>query len=206
MPKARKRAKKSNGQRKAGRFSLPAEPTQVLAMRILARGLLIIAVCVLASSTLSDPLQKLAMEASAESARVHGAVPMADHLQQERLALLRRTAANADAVRHLSLRELSLLFGEPTLKREEPEAVSWHFTSGECALDVYFPRRAEDGSMQDPVYAEYRVRGQVQEDGLVPGKGRLDHKACVRSLFSHARFPKSGEEINPVSSLRAPAG
>lgn len=158
-------------------------------MRILGRGLLVMAVCVLASSSVTDPLQKLAMDGWAESVRVHGPQKF-DHIQQERLALLRRTAANADAVRHLTLKELSLLFGEPTLKREEPEAMSWHFTSGECALDVYFPRRASDGTMQDPVYAEYRVRGHAQEDGLVPGKGKLDHKACVRSLFSYARFSK----------------
>lgn len=194
MPKARKRTKKSHGRRKsAGRFSLPKAQSEVLAMRILGRGLLAAAICVLASSTLSDPLQKLTMEGWAESARIQagrtGQGPRFDDIRaQQRLALLRRIAGDADAVRHLSLEELSMLFGEPTLKREEPEAVSWHFTSGECALDVYFPRRGDDGRLHDPVYAEYRVRGQMQEDGLKPGKGKLDHKACVRSLFSHARF------------------
>lgn len=180
-------------------------------MRILGRGLLAATICVLASSTLSDPLQKLAMDGWADTVRVHSrrdgtALQFSDFKQQERLALLRRIAGNADEVRHLSLEELSSLFGEPTLKREEPEAVSWHFTSGECALDVYFPRRGADGAMQDPVYAEYRVRGQVQEDGLVPGVGRLDHKACVRSLFSHARFPKDVEGESDISSLKASAG
>ena len=180
-------------------------------MRILGRFLLAATICVLASSTLSDPLQRLAMEGWADTVRIqtnrHMDTPrLSDLKQQERLALLRKTASDADAVRHLSLDQLSLLFGEPTLKREEPEAVSWHFTSAECALDVYFPRRAEDGSMKDPVYAEYRVRGEVQEDGLKPGKGFLDHKACVRSLFSHARFPARPAEQEPVNEIKPSAG
>jgi len=198
MPKAKKRTKTKNGPRKAGRFSLPKDQSQVVAMRLLGRTLLAMAICVLASSTLSDPLQKLTQEGWAESARLNrhqiAQLDYSSRAQQERLALLRRIAGDADAVRHLSLEELSMLFGEPSLKREEPEAVSWHFTSGECALDVYFPRRNGDGSLRDPVYAEYRVRGQVQEDGLKPGKGALDHKACVRSLFSHARFNAPGSK------------
>jgi hypothetical protein len=186
VSKARKRLKK-NGQQLAGRFSSARFGTsQQMALRLIGRAALIISVCVLASSTLSDPLQKLADETIVMSARTQD-IPK--YRQQERLALLRRTAQNADGVRGLSPDELALLFGTPTLKREEPEVESWHFTSGECALDVYFPRKAVMQLTRHPVYAEYRVRGDAGEEGLIEGKQALDHKSCVKSLFSHAKFP-----------------
>ncbi len=180
VSKARKKSHKNGQSRGAGRFALSS---QDVALRLIGRAALILSICVLASSTVSDPLQRLADEALRT-----GAADMASARQQERLALLRRTARDPDGVRHLSSRELELVFGTPTLRREEPEAVSWHFTSAECALDVYFPRR-EDTLAAHPVYAEYRVRGEAMEGGLKEASPlTLDHRACVKSLFSHAKF------------------
>lgn len=183
VSKARKKSHKNGQPDKAGRFALSS---QQFALRLIGRAALILSVCVLASSTVSDPLQRLADEAL----RI-GVTDMANARQQARLALLRRTARDPDGVRHLSPSELELVFGTPTLKREEPEAVSWHFTSADCALDVYFPRRADDLAPH-PVYAEYRVRGEAMEGGLKEDTSRvLDHRACVKSLFSHAKFPET---------------
>jgi hypothetical protein len=136
--------------------------------------------------------------------RITGAHDFSSVRQQERLALLRRTAGDADAVRHLTQSELALLFGEPSLKREEPEVVSWHFTSNDCALDVYFPRHGTAAS-RHPVYAEYRVRGEAGETGLVEGPQHLDHKTCVKSLFSHARFIEKAVP-DPVVSTQQTTG
>jgi hypothetical protein len=156
--------------------------SQTLARIILSRSALLVAVAVLASSTLSDPLQRLAQEGLAERARLQGYADTTSLQEQERLALLRRAAEDADAVRHFSAQELALLFGTPSLKRREGEVESWHFTARDCALDVYFPAGADH-----PRYAEYRVRGRAGDSGLEAGQ-RLDHKACVRSLFANARL------------------
>lgn len=142
--------------------------------------LLFLLVVVLASSTISDEVQHLIDDSIAEHARVHNGA--ADEHEHIRAALLRRTAMDADAVRHLSTDELLTLFGEPSLKRQEGETMSWHFTSGECALDIYFPQ-----NKKRPAYAEYRVRGEIEEGGLVEKAQGLDHKACLKSLYASAR-------------------
>ena len=186
VSKARKRIKKSGHPEKGGRFA-SVSSSQALALRLVGRAALILAVCALASSTLTDPLQKLADD----SLHMAGSQSLSTFKQQERLALLRRTAQDTDGVRHLSPDELTLLFGNPSLKREEPEVESWHFTSSDCALDVYFPRHATLLS-RHPVYAEYRVRGEADDDTLRESPQKLDHRACVKSLFAHAKFPTNG--------------
>lgn len=138
----------------------------------------LLAVVLLASSTVSDKIQKLIDDSTAERARVTGAHD--DH-ETIRQALLRRIALNVDAVRHLSAKELVMVFGEPSLKRAEGKTISWHFTSPDCALDIYF----QEGK-KSPAYAEYRVRGEIEESGLVEGR-TLDHKDCLKSLYANAR-------------------
>lgn len=168
-------------------------------MRILSRALLAAAIVVLASSTISDPLQHLIEEGQIDVVRLQGPQDFSSFVQLERVALLRRIAGNADAVRELPLDDLTLLFGEPSLKRQEPEVVSWHFTSSECALDVYFRRRSDGSTRQRPIYAEYRVRGDARESGLTQA-APLDHKSCVRSLYAQAKT------IEKQTQTRIPPG
>lgn len=205
MSKSRKKASKTGQRKNAGRFALLSQQNVMVVFgRMLGRAALIIAVCVLASSTITDSLQKLSERGMAEAARISDLRDFTSFRQQERLALLRRTAADADAVRHLSAADLSLLFGEPSLKRDEPEAESWHFTSQECALDIYFNKRPGALSPK-PVYAEYRVRGDVEDSGVVEGTERLDHRSCLRSLYSHAKFPQNQDDVAQPSRTSSDA-
>jgi hypothetical protein len=98
-----------------------------------------------------------------------------DRSLELRAALLRHTASTPDDVRDLSRNELVVVFGQPTLVRQEGKVTAWQFASSECALDLYFP----DNALR-PVYAEYRVRGSAE--GAQPTQ-MLDHKACLKSLF-----------------------
>lgn len=203
MPKstARKKPKKQNGQHaSAGRFAINRAESERMALRLMGRGLLVACVALLASSTLSDPLQDLARDGLKDAMRFHNIEDASSYVQQERIALMRRTAADADAVRRLSTDELVLLFGEPTLKRRERQAESWHFTSADCALDVYFKHDAQD-KLTAPVYAEYRLRGEARETGIMQSAKPLDHRACVRSLFSHAKNPQENEDDKMPGAL-----
>ncbi len=151
------------------------------------RALLAVAVLAVGPSVLSDPLKAFTDSGVAASIRAGVAGDFTSLRQLERVALLRRIAGDADSVRELSGADLIMLFGSPGLRRAEPEAESWHYTSAECALDVYFPRVGDVEAK--PAYAEYRVRGGT--DGWVGPVGPeaakpLDHRACLRSLFAQA--------------------
>jgi len=173
--KARKRKKSSNGQRpNAGRQAFAHMPqAQQLALRLLGRGFLLFVLLVLASSTISDPLQRLVQQGLNEAQVAGHIASMTDADVQARASLLRRVAEDADAVRGLDGGDLQLLFGQPGLKRAEAGAQSWHYVSAECALDIYF---AQGGVY--PVYAEYRLRDGAATDA---------QKSCVRSLFAGAQ-------------------
>jgi len=62
---------------------------------------------------------------------------------------------------------LAALLGEPTLRREEPPAEVWLYTSEACAFHVYLYRDAADGSYRvthyDAVPRLRRVRLQAAE-------------------------------------------
>jgi|GEM_PF-2814908 len=193
--KVRKRKKSSNGQRQnAGRQAFGKRflsgqafahmpQAQQLALRLLGRGMLLLVLLVLASSTISDPLQRLVQQGLNEAQVAGHIASMTDADVQARASLLRRVAEDADAVRDLKGDDLLLLFGQPGLKRAEAGAQSWHYVSAECALDIYF---AQGGVY--PVYAEYRLRDTTVKDGRVKDGATIDaQQSCVRSLFAGAQ-------------------
>lgn len=209
--KSRKRSKHSNGQRSnAGRTAFLGGASlssgQQIALRLVSRaarwGLLGAGVLFLASSSVTDPIQRLVQDGFADTARLYGPVAVSDRQQVLRAALMRRIVADADAVRGLSTADLRLLFGEPTLRREEARAVAWQFASDECALDIYFQKRGDAGTddeaLRHAVYAEYRLKRAGIPDL---------HKSCVRSLFARAQpLPESGVPEDTPQEAAAPNG
>lgn len=176
MPVSKSRRTKRNGQRTpAGRFAFSRVDSQALAMRLMMRVFLIASVLVLGASTISDPVQALVRQGVQEA--LHKAdMTTPDSILTMRAALLRHTAAEPDDVRDLDRNELMIVFGQPTLVRQEGRVTTWQYASGECALDVYF----KDESKK-PVYAEYRVRGSAEGDDRP--QVMLNHRACLKSLF-----------------------
>ncbi len=166
--KTRKKRKPDPGQHAfAGRgfFATAHLPqAQRLGLRILARGALLLLVVLLASSTISDPLQSIVRQALGDL--------RPDAVQMKQAALLRRVADDADAVRGLDGAQLTLLFGAPELQRHEAQTVSWHYVCAECALDLYFRQ-----GQAHPVYAEYRMRGD---------EAPQTHQSCVEALAKAA--------------------
>lgn len=179
--------KKTNGQRPhAGRFSVRRRPqAQLIAMRLLRYGAVVLAVLLLVSSSISDNIQKL-VDASLAAARTDA---LSQRQVQARASLLRLVSADADAVRGMDVDDLALLFGTPGLRREERTVYVLQYLSPICAMDVYFKQGRER-----PAYVEYRLRDA--------GAG---HAACVQSLFLQARFEKTPVIPEPVAVV-APNG
>ncbi|NBX66586.1 MAG: hypothetical protein EBQ96_06280 [Proteobacteria bacterium] len=179
--------KVQGGQRKnAGRTHLRTKSkrpqAQVLALGIMARAFCLLLLLIPAASTVSDSVQSLVIRSFG------GALTnMTDMQAQTRASLLRRVASDTDAVRGLDTDDIQLLFGMPYLVRREGPVRSLHYTSAECALDVYY----KDTQIK-PVYVEYRLRGD--------GTG-VAHQTCLQALFSGARF----EAVPTVPTIEASA-
>lgn len=88
-----------------------------------------------------------------------------------RSALLRRVAADADAVRGLGPSEMYLLFGSPVLVRGEGDVRVDQYAAGGCVMDAYFKPDAVH-----PVYVEFRL-----------ADGQAGHWPCLHALVRGAR-------------------
>lgn len=185
-----KKAKtKHNGRRaSAGRSDsktvLLKPQGEAIAKRLAIRAFCLFLLLVPAASTVSDGIQDLVTRSLAASPKI----TLTDKDVQTRASLLRRVAADTDAVRGLDAEQLNLLFGEPVLVRREENVQSMHFTSAQCALDVYY-----DGQGRKPAYVEYRLKGTGTAEA---------HKACLQSLFAGARFMTKPDQ--PTQSASAP--
>lgn len=187
-----KKAKsKPNGRRaSAGRSdskTVSARPQgEAIAKRLAVRTFCLLMLLIPAASTVNDGIQSLVTRSLAASPKI----TLTDRDVQTRASLLRRVAADTDAVRGLDGKELRLLFGDPVLIRREEKAQSLHFTSAQCALDVYY-----DGRGVKPAYVEYRLKGTGTAEA---------HKACLQSLFAGARFETKPDQ--PTQSAAVPDG
>lgn len=100
-------------------------------------------------------------------------------------------AGDPAALTKLTEREITYLFGKPSLVRRDADARIWQYRTEGCVVDVYFYKNTERSSGFDVIHVDFRAGEQLKVGGPIPDApaATKSQSRCLRTLVSTGAVP-----------------
>lgn len=100
-------------------------------------------------------------------------------------------AGDPAALTKLTEREISYLFGTPSMVRRDADARIWQYRTEGCVVDVYFYKNGDRNSGFDVTHVDFRAGDQLKVGGPIPDApaAAKSQSRCLRTLVSNGAAP-----------------
>lgn len=100
-------------------------------------------------------------------------------------------SGDPEALMKLTEREISFLFGKPSMVRRDAAARIWQYRTDGCVVDVYFYKDEARQSGFDVSYVDFRSGEELKIGGPIANKPatQKNQSRCLRTLVSSGAAP-----------------